>query len=52
MEAVVGVADIKNIASVKILAKLMDFADESYNDELNCTDRAYRMDQQTWLTMN
>ncbi len=37
-----GVADVKNVASIRILEKTMDFEDEFYNPEYDCIDRAYR----------
>lgn len=45
----VGVADIRNIASIKILEKLMTFEKEFYNPTLDCTDRQYRITREQYL---
>ncbi|MES2618067.1 MAG: GNAT family N-acetyltransferase [Bacteroidota bacterium] len=45
----VGVADIRNVASIKIIEKHMIFEKEFYNTELECTDREYRITRQQYL---
>lgn len=37
------VADIRNVASIKILEKFFTFQREFFNEEENCTDREYRL---------
>jgi ribosomal-protein-alanine N-acetyltransferase len=48
LEDVVGVADVRNTASLRILEKLMVFEFEAYNPELDCVDRAYRVTIDHW----
>jgi [ribosomal protein S5]-alanine N-acetyltransferase len=43
LEELVGVSDVRNKASVKILESTMKFEKEFYNDEMNCIDRIYRL---------
>lgn len=42
-ESLYTVADVKNVASIKILEKFFTFQREFFNKEEKCTDREYRL---------
>lgn len=39
----IGTADVRNTASLKVIEKYMTFEKEFYNEDLRCTDRQYRI---------
>lgn len=43
LEHLTGVSDARNIASVRVLDKNMQFVREFYNEEMQCTDRVYKL---------
>lgn len=45
LEKLVGVSDARNLASVRILDRHMDFVKEFYNTDLQCTDRVYKLER-------
>jgi len=46
-ESLYTVADVKNVASIKILEKFFTFQREYFNEKEQCTDREYRLKNPT-----
>jgi len=48
-EKVTADVNIANVASVKILDKIMTPVIEFFNERDNCTDRRYELEKNNWL---